>query len=191
MSSHRGSIFPVLLCLAALLAPDGSSAQNLVFDLTVTGPDGPLQALDFGLVDGAAAGLDGFDVPSPPPVPECALNGFLSMLTPPAGLPNRWLGDYRPLLDFMLTRVEFWTLTLADAAPGSAVTLAVDLPGGTTIPYVLWIHGPGNLSRPVDVPGSLEVAITDPTMIFFWELRVDDQVAVERRTWGGVKSLYQ
>lgn len=191
MKRHLGDFLPLLLCLATLLFPLGASAQNLVFDLTVSGPEGPLQVLSFGLADGAAPGLDGYDVPSPPPVPEAALNGYLSMLTPPDGLPNRWLGDFRPLLNFMLTRIEFWTLTLADAQPGSVVTLAVDLPGGTTIPYVLWIHGPGNLSQEMNVPGSLEIPVTDPTMIFFWELRLDDQVAAEPRTWGGVKSLFR
>ena len=170
--------------------PGDALGQEITFrfDVEVDGITGAAHL--FGLRADAQPGLDDFDVPAPPPAPEAPFHSYLVMSEPPAGLPNQWLEDLRPVVDLVQDRVEIWQMDLASVAPGGTCTITVSETEPGLAPYELNFFGPGADFVDIAVPGSISFPVSAPYLVFFWELRLADEVDVLDRTWGGVKALY-
>jgi hypothetical protein len=145
----------------------------------------------FGLHTDAQPGLDDHDIPSPPAAPDSPFHSYLVMSDPPATLPNQWLHDLRPIADLANDRIEIWQMELATLAVGDTCTITIveNQPG--LAPYELNFFGPGAHFEDLVVPGSFSFPVTASNLVFFWELRLADEVDVLERSWGGVKSLYR
>jgi hypothetical protein len=172
------------------LAPT-ASAQELTFEFQVTigGVSSDWHA--FGLREDAMQGIDGYDLPEPPLAPGKTFRSYLSMFEPLAGLPNRWLYDFRPVNSITLDRVELWQLFIESPALGATCRLDVRAREPIGIPYDLYFFGPGTYYQSVRVPASVSFPIDAPWMVQFFELRLDESVGTSATTWGGVKSLYR
>ncbi|MEN8007138.1 MAG: hypothetical protein ABFS42_08985 [Candidatus Krumholzibacteriota bacterium] len=165
-------------------------AQELTFQFEVT-LDGVTSAPHvFGLRDDALGGLDHHDLPTPPPVPDAPFATYLAMFDPPADLPNQWLHDFRPVVNLLNDRVEMWQMDLAAAAVGGNCTITVTETQPGLAPYQLNFFGPGADFPDITLPGSLSFPVSSPFLVFFWELRLSDEVDAVNASWGGVKSLY-
>jgi hypothetical protein len=180
----------VVLAVGVGITGDGT-AQELMFVYQATSDGSSAAPNRFGLRDDALEGLDQYDLPQPPPVPDNAFNTYLSMLTPPAVFPNRWLDDVRPSLNLTLDRIELWQMMIVGGATGSPCTITITEEAASPVPYELYLIGSGLADERVPVPGSLTFNLSSPSMLLLWELHLDDQVAVESATWGGVQALYR
>lgn len=180
-----------LACLAPLALAAPAAAQELTFEFQVTidGIASPWHT--FGLREDALQGVDAWDLPEPPAPPGTTFRTFLSMFEPLPGLPNRWLHDFRPVNSITLDRVELWQFTIEAAATGSTCRLDVRARDPIGIPYDLYFFGPGTYYTPLQAPASVTFPIDAPWMVQFLELRLDESVATDRSTWGGVKSLFR
>jgi len=145
----------------------------------------------FGLRDDAIPGYDPLDLPAPPAPPEEDLDGYLTMIEPPPYLPNRWYKDFRPVSNLTLDRVEYYPFHLVSSHIGELASISIATGAFNALPYEMWVQGPNGLYEEVPVPGSINFTITSSHMFFYWELRLDDQVATSEKTWAGVKSLYR
>jgi len=179
----------VVVVFFVILAP--AFGQEFSFQTYISTNDHCTQLCTFGLKEQALAGLDEFDIPSPPPYPENPLHGNLAMMDPPTSLPNRWLADYRPMENLAFRENVFWIFELNHDLAGEPATMFVD--HSTTAPtsYELWFHQPNSPPLQVTVPGTIEILLDASSLDFFWELRLDHSVAAEFATWEGVKSLYR
>ncbi len=179
-------LVPTLPCVATT-----ARAQELTFEIQVTigGTGSDWHA--FGLREDALQGIDAWDLPEPPAPPGATFRSYLSMFEPLAGLPNRWLHDFRPVNSITLDRVELWQLTIESAAVGSTCRIDVRARDPIGIPYELYFFGPGLYYTPLQAPASVSFPITAPAMTQFFELRLDESVATTPTTWGGVKSLFR
>lgn len=180
-----------LLGLATLCASSSASAQELGFEFRITIGGVSSDWHVFGLREDARQGIDHWDLPEPPPPPGATFRSYLSMFEPLEGLPNRWLHDFRPVNSVTLDRVELWQLTIESPAVGSACSLDVRASGSIDVPYDLYFFGPGTYYTPLHVPATVLFPIGAPVVTQFFELRLDESVATEPTTWGGVKSLFR
>ncbi len=145
----------------------------------------------FGLREDAIPGYDGFDQPAPPAAPDEDLDGFLVMIEPPEFLPNRWYKDFRPVSNLIMDRIEYFPFHLVSSHYGETASISIATGAFNGLPYEMWILGPDGLHEQVDVPGTVDFTVTSGHMVFFWELRLDDQIATSEKTWADVKSLYR
>lgn len=170
--------------------PGVGLGQEITFDFDVS-QDGVTYATHmFGLRADAQPGLDSHDIPAPPPVPEAPFRSYLAMFDPPAGLPNQWLHDLRPLESLANDRVELWQMDLTSEAIGGSCTITISENQPGQAPYELNFFGPGADFQNIAFPGSFSFPVSDHYLVFFWELNLTDEVDVLNQTWGGVKSLY-
>ncbi len=145
----------------------------------------------FGLREDAIPGYDVFDQPAPPAAPDEDLDGFLFMIDPPEFLPTRWYTDFRPTSNRMLDRIEYFPFHLVSSHVGELASISIATGAFNGLPYKLWVQGPDGLNEEVEVPGTVNFTITSTHMNFFWELRLDDQIATADKTWDEIKSLYR
>lgn len=180
-----------LVCIASLAGLAPAQAQELTFEFQVTigGVTSAWHA--FGLREDAQQGIDDYDVPEPPIAPGETFRSYLSMFEPLAGLPNRWLHDFRPVNSITLDRVELWQLAVESSAMGADCRLDVRARDPIGIPYDLYVFGPGTYYQPLQVPASFTFRINAPWMVHFLELRLDESVTNDRTSWGSVKSLFR
>jgi len=164
-------------------------AQELTFILDISVDGVPSTPLAFGLRDDALPGFDHHDIPAPPPVPGAPFETYLAMFDPPTSLPNQWLEDYRPVLGLTVDRIELWQMGIT-ATDGGICTISITEPQPALAPYELNFFGPGAFFEKIIVPGSISFPVSSNLLVFFWELRLNDEVDVVNTSWGGVKSLY-
>jgi hypothetical protein len=191
MKRHLERLAPLAAAALIIVCAASAAAQELTFEfrMIVQG-----QASDwhmFGLREDAVQGVDQYDLPEPPPLPEAAFRSYLAMFEPLAGLPNRWLHDFRPVDGVTLDRVEIWQIVLESSALGQPCTVELRAPDPIGVPYDLFFFGPQVYFQRVTVPGTISFTIDSPAMVNFLELRLDDSVAEEAETWGGVKALFR
>lgn len=165
------------------------SGQELTFVLDISVDGVPTTPQAFGLRDDALPGFDYHDIPAPPPVPGAPFETYLAMFDPPNSLPNQWLQDYRPVVGLTLDRIELWQMGIT-ATDGGICTIAITEPQPGLTPYELNFFGPGANFEKIIVPGSISFPVSSTLLVFFWELRLTDEVDVVNTSWGGVKSLY-
>lgn len=179
-----------VLVLLIWCASGVGMGQELTFQFEVTLGDVTSATHVFGLRDDALGGLDHNDVPAPPPVPDAPFSAYLSMFEPPAELPNQWLHDFRPVGNLINDRVEMWQMNLATDVTGELCTISIAEAQPGQVPYKLNFFGPGADFQEITLPGSISFPVSSPFLVFFWELRLSDEVDVVNASWGGVKSLY-
>jgi hypothetical protein len=165
------------------------SGQELTFILDISVDGVPSTPQAFGLRDDALPGFDHHDIPAPPPVPGAPFETYLAMFNPPTSLPNQWLQDYRPVLGLTVDRIELWQMGIT-ATEGGICTINITEPQPALAPYELNFFGPGAFFEKIIVPGSISFPVSSNLLVFFWELRLNDEVDVVNTSWGGVKSLY-
>lgn len=180
-----------LLVLLFLNAPGVGLGQELSFHFEVELGGAHSAVHAFGLRPDALTGLDEFDIPTPPAVPDAPFTVHLAMSEPPAGLPNQWLEDYRPTVNLINDRVELWEMDLTAAAVGGTCSVSITEAQPAQTPYKLNFFGPGADFQEISVPGTIDFPISSPNLVYFWELRLSDEVDVVNASWGGVKSLYR
>ncbi len=182
-----GLILGMILTLSALTG----QAQELTFSFQVTLNGVTSDTRQFGLKEGSLQGLDIYDVPEPPAAPDAAFVTYLAMFDPPASLPNRWRRDFRPASSLMGDYIELWQMDFQSDAIGSEATITIDTVGAVPVPYELYFFGPDVYYEPIEVPDSVTFPVTATNLVFFWELRLADEVENISATWGGVKNLYR
>lgn len=180
-----------LLGMALLHATSNASAQELTFEFQVTIGGASSDWHAFGLREDALQGIDAWDLPEPPSPPGTTFRSYLTMFEPLAGLPNRWLHDFRPVNSVTLDRVELWQFTIESPAADGDCRIDVRARDPIGIPYDLYLFGPGTYYTRLQAPASVTFPIIAPVMTQFFELRLDESVAVSTSTWGGVKSLFR
>ena len=164
--------------------------QEITFNYDVSLDGATSGAYAFGLRDDALQGLDHYDIPAPPPAPDAPFATYLAMFEPPADLPNKWLHDFRPVGNLINDRVELWEMDLTTDAGGGLCTITITEPQPGQTPYELNFFGPEVNFEKIVVPGSISFPISSSFLVFFWELRLADEVDVANTSWGGIKSLY-
>ena len=87
-------------------------------------------------------------------------------------------------------RVEMWQMDLAAGVTGELCTISIEETTLGLAPYKLNFFGPGADFQEITLPGSFSFPVSSPFLVFFWELRLSDEVDVVNASWGGVKSLY-
>ena len=186
-----GSSFLFLLVFSLLCWVGSAPAQDLILQADLSVPGQPLQSLQFGLRQGALAGVDPFDVPAPPASPANEFTAYLSMLAPPEGLPNAWLCDFRSLAGFRELWLELWEMNWDNLPAAGMVHLDLHAIAQPDFLVVVRLVGPDGFWAEVPVPGTVGIPITAQQMTLHWEVVLDVQVPVDTRTWGGLKSLYR
>lgn len=188
MRSLRLSIgFAVLLLLAA----GPVAAQHVIVSCTVSTPEEAAAPLEFGLNMTALDGIDPDDEPLPPLPPGQELNAYLQMILPPAPLPNRWRRDMRPFLHEGYQHISLWSMVIESSGTCDDYVFSTGLDIHEPSPYALTIIGSDGLRRPVSPGETFEVPCTAPIMIFYWELRYDEQIPTAARSLGGLKALFR
>lgn len=185
------SLTIVALFLLLSLAPGLLQAEEMTFETIFHLDKDQTYNCSFGLRQGSSDGLDGFDLVAPPAAPDEDLDGFLSMVNPPPGMPNRWYRDFRPVENLTLDRVEYFSFHLASTHLGEQASISIATGAFNSLPYEMWIFGPNGLYQQVDVPYTINFMVTSSMMDFIWELRLDDGVPVTDSTWSGIKSLFR
>lgn len=178
----------VIVAPLALAAPAVAQELTFEFQVTIGGVSSDWHA--FGLREDARQGIDAWDLPEPPAVPGATFRSYLAMFEPLAGLPNRWLHDFRPVNSITLDRVELWQLVI-EAPPGSACRVDLRSREPIGIPYDLYWFGDGTYYTPLQAPATLTFNIGASPAVRFFELRLDESVPAHGCTWGGVKSLFR
>lgn len=181
----------LLFLLMSILASSVALAGEMTFFTIFHVDKDQTHNCTFGLREDAFPGFDGLDQPAPPASPDEDLDGYLAMIDPPSYLPNRWYKDFRPVSNLTMDRIEYFPFNLDSSHMGETASISVATGSFNALPYKMWIMGPDGLYEEVEVPSSINFTITSPHMIFFWELRLDDQVATSEKTWAGIKSLYR
>lgn len=136
-------------------------------------------------------GIDAYDIPEPPPPPGATYRSYLVMFEPLPGLPNRWLEDFRPVNGITVDRVELWQLQIESSSIGANCRIDVRARTPIGIPYDLYFFGPGTYYVPMQVPATVSFPINANVLVQFFELRLDESVAGERTSWGGIKTLFR
>lgn len=180
-----------LLLLLAILSPGAALAGEMTFFTIFHVDKDQTYECTFGLREDAIPGFDGLDQPAPPAAPDEDLDGYLAMIDPPIHLPNRWYKDFRPVSNLTMDRIEYFPFHLVSSHIGEMGSISVATGSFNSMPYKMWIQGPGGLYEEIIVPGTVNFTITSTHMSFFWELRLDDQVANSGETLGGIKTLYR
>ncbi len=144
-----------------------------------------------GLANGALLGVDALDQPAPPPLPGLGFDAWLVMPVSPAGLPNRWLGDFRPANNSSVEVVDFWEFVVA--APTAGVTCRLEVRPVTPVGYGerLSLLPPTGGSPDLSMGGAFEWTLDSPTVSLLFELRTGTPVAVDCESWGSVKALFR
>ncbi len=181
----------ILLFLLVIIVPGAALAEEMTFFTIFHVDKDQTYNCTFGLREDAIPGFDGLDQPAPPAAPDEDLDGFLAMVDPPAHLPNRWYRDFRPVDNLILDRIEYFPFNLNSTHVGEIASISVATGAFNSLPYEMWIHGPGGFYEEIPVPGSINFIITSTHMNFFWELRLDDQVPNTEETLAGIKALYR
>jgi hypothetical protein len=166
-----------------VMGQDLTFSYQASFGSTVAAPN------QFGILDAADQGLDDFDLPQPPPDPQGSFNTYLAMSGASTVFPNRWLRDFRPPT-VLLDRVELWSTTLEGIDVGVEVRVAIEALDPQSLPYKLFVFGPGMTRKELVLPGEFTFTTAASPQLLFWELQMDDSVATDPETWGGIKSLY-
>lgn len=190
MNASSGMLVLTLACLACLAPGAPASAQELTFEFQVTISGASSDWHAYGLREDAQQGIDAWDLPEPPPAPGTTFRSYLAMFEPLPGLPNRWLHDFRPVNGVTLDRVELWQLVI-EAPVGSSCRIDLRSREPIGIPYDLFFFGPGLYYAPLQAPASISFTTETSPDVRFFELRLDESVAAEPTTWGGVKSLFR
>ncbi len=181
----------LLFFLLTILASSSAVAGEMSFFTIFHLDKDQTHNCTFGLRDDSVPGFDGLDQPAPPAAPEEDLDGYLAMIDPPSYMPNRWYKDFRPVSNLTLDRIEYFPFILDSSHIGEVASISIATGAFNALPYKMWIMGPGGLYEEVEVPSSIQFTITSTQMIFYWELRLDDQIATAEKTWAGIKSLYR
>jgi hypothetical protein len=167
-----------------------AAAQDFLF--AVEGQVGglTLTAHEFGFRDGAATGLDAWDVPEPPLPPAAYAALSFRMLAPPLPIPNRYWHDIRAGDDFR-DQVEVWELHLESDRLGAECSLAFSQTAGAPTGLALRVLGPW-MADWAEVPlgGTLAFPVTGWDTPLWVELTSDRPVAAEPVTWSRVKRLF-
>lgn len=186
-----GLLLSLFLSFAFAIIPVVAQAQSLTFSFQVSLNGETSDDLQFGLREDAMQGIDNYDVPEPPAAPNASFVSYLAMFNAPTSLPNRWRHDFRPTVSLLADRIELWQFDFQTAAIGSEVTITIDTVGAVPVPYELYFFGPGVYYEPIEVPDTITFPVLSDKLVFFWELRLADEVTTTATTWGGIKSLYR
>ena len=109
----------------------------------------------------------------------------------PAGLPNRWLGDFRPANNSSVEVVDFWEFVVAAPAAGVTCRLEVRPVSPVGCGELLSLLPPTGGSPDMSMGGSFEWPLDSTTVSLWFELRTGTPVAVESESWGSVKALFR
>lgn len=179
------------VCCLFMSAARHANAQELTFEFRVTINGFTSDWHMFGLREDALQGIDRYDLPEPPAAPGATFHSYLAMFEPLPGLPNRWLHDFRPVNSITLDRVELWQLNIESPAIGAACSIDVRVLDPVAAPFELYFFGPGTYYQTLHLPATINMTVNSTSMIQFFELRLDESVAAESATWGGVKGLFR
>ncbi len=190
MKCDRRLCLPLLACLLALCLAAPAAAQQHTFGYRVTINGATSDWHTFGLRLDALAGLDAYDLPQPPPPPGFPFTTYFVMLDPPAGLPNHWLGEFRPTAQGAIGNVELWQLAIESPDTGANCRLEVQDLAPVSSAYDLYLLGESG-AEAMFLPAVLDFPVTGPSMTRYLELHYGTPVPVEHDTWGNVKALYR
>ncbi len=188
---HRLPLIPPLALLTWLivLVPVTALSQSIVITLQAHGDAVVSDLHRFGVHDDALMGLDGYDLPEPPPPPGSYLR--LSFLMPGAAtdLPNRWRHELRPSEIFM-DQTETWELILETDQVGRPLLLDFAAEIGAQYPLAVTILAPPERAYRVELPAQLPFVALAPVTTLLLELTSDDPVVARGATWSEIKRLY-
>lgn len=189
MTPKRRLVVPAIA--AAFLVAVPAQATEAVYQARALIAGQTTQWHTFGLADGALPGVDALDQPAPPPLPGLGFDAWLVMPVSPAGLPNRWLGDFRPANNSSVEVVDFWEFVVA--APSAGVRCRLEVRPVSPVGYGerLSLLPPTGGSPDFSMGGSFEWPLDSPTVSLLFELRTGTPVAVETESWGSIKALFR
>ena len=191
INSTPSIIWGLVLSTLFVLVPQAGHALELTFEFEVAIDGVVSDSYQFGLREDALQGLDNYDVAEPPASPNASFVSYLAMFNAPPTLPNRWRHDFRPTVNLLADRIELWQFDLQSDAIGEEATITIDAVGSVPVPYELYFFGPGVYYDPIQVPQSITFIIESNKLVYFWELRLADEVSDVSTTWGEVKSLFR
>ncbi len=179
-----------LLFSFATLIPASAGAQSIVITLQAHSDVVTSDLHRFGVHDDALMGLDGYDLPEPPPPPGSYLS--LSFVMPGAAtdLPNRWRHELRPSEIFM-DQTETWELVLETDQVGRPLLLDFAAEIGAQYPLAVTIVAPPERAYRVELPAQLPFVALAPVTTLRLELTSDDPVATQDVDWGALKRRYE
>lgn len=183
---------PRLLALAAtLVLATAAHATEAVYQVRAIIAGQATQWHTFGLDAAALPGLDPLDQPAPPSPPGMGFDAWLVMPASPAGLPNRWLGEFRPSHNASLEVVDLWEFVVASPEVGAPCRLEVRPVAGVGYGERLSLLPPTGGSFDMSMGGAFEFPLATCPVSLWFELRTGTPVAVKTDSWGAVKALFR
>jgi hypothetical protein len=188
---HRRPLIPLLALLTWLivLVPVTALSQSIVITLQAHGDAVVSDVHRFGVHDDALMGLDGYDLPEPPPPPGNYLSLSFLMTGAATDLPNRWRHELRPSEIFM-DQTETWELVLETDQVGRPLLLDFAAEIGALYPLAVTILAPPERAYRVELPAQLPFVALAPVTTILLELTSDDPVELQQMQWGSLKSVY-
>lgn len=181
------SLAGALACITATTSP--AAETTCEFRVVI---DGSATAWNrFGLRNGALPGVDAFDMPAPPPPPGFPFDAYLVMPGSPAGLPNRWFGEFRPTHDGSIEVVDLWEFAVASPEIGALCRIEVRPVSPVSYGDQLSLLPPTGGSCDMTMGGSFEFPLDAFPVSLWFELRTGSPVPVQQNTWGSVKTLFR
>ncbi|MBK7048081.1 MAG: hypothetical protein IPH48_16565 [bacterium] len=185
----RSVLVPFAAAAALMTAPTATPAA--IYQIRAVISESATQWHTFGLHPEALSGLDAFDLPSPPPPPNQGFDAWLVMPDSPAGLPNRWLGDYRPLQGGSIETIDVWEFVVASTDLGTQCRIEIQRVGWPAYGDQLHLLPPTGGSLDMSMGGAYEFPLAAFPVSLWLEMRSGSPVPVEVTGWGSVKALFR
>ncbi len=185
----RSVLVPLAAAAALMTAPTATPAA--IYQIRAVISETATQWHTFGLHPEALPGLDAFDLPAPPPPPNQGFDAWLVMPDAPAGLPNRWLGDYRPLQGGSIETIDVWEFVVASSNLGTTCRIEIQPVGMPTYGDDLYLIPPFGNSLDMSMGGAYEFPLATFPVSLWLEMRSGSPVPVEVTGWGSVKALFR
>lgn len=180
-----------LVALALLSILTACPASAAIYQIRALINESATQWHSFGLLPEALPGLDAFDLPAPPPPPNQGFDAWLAMPVSPAGLPNRWLGDYRPLQSGSIETIDVWEFVVASTDMGTRCRIEIQRVGWPTYGDQLYLLPPTGVSLDVSMGGAYDFPLATFPVSLWLEMRSGSPLPVEMTSWGSVKALFR
>lgn len=182
---------PWWLAICATLLPGPAMSSEPVYECRAL-IDGIATAWHpFGLREGALAGADAFDLPAPPPPPGMPFDAWFVMPGAPEGLPNRWLGEFRPPHAASGEAIDLWEFAIGSLDLGHVCRVEVRAVVPVADGDALHLLPPSGGAPDLSSGGAFEFVLPSTPVSLWFELRTGSPVPVERGTWGSVKALFR
>ena len=189
MTPMRCLVVPALAVAFLMAVPAQATEAIYQVRAIVAGEATPWYS--FGLTAAALPGLDPADLPAPPPPPGAALDAWLVMNEPPAGLPNRWLGEFRTAHNSSLEVVDLWEFVVASPDLGTLCRIEVRPVAAVGYGERLTLLTPTGFGFDMSMGGAFEWPLSHFPVSLYLELRTGTPVPVEQSNWGSVKALFR